>query len=732
LDIEIQGNIEKITFHSQENGFTIGKMKVQGRNDLVTVVGTLPSITSGEELRLSGQWVVHPKFGNQFSIVSYEVVRPATLEGIERYLGSGLIKGIGPVMAKRLVAKFGLSTLNVIENEIHRLSEVGGIGEKRISMISAAWAEQKDIREVMIFLQEHGVGPAFAVKIFKQYGKEAIKKVRENPYRLAEDIFGIGFLTADKIAEKLGISKDSQIRAKAGILFTLQQLADNGHVYYPYEPLIEECKKILDTKKEVLEEAFGSIAAAKKVIIEDLISGEMQQPNNKAVYLAKLHVAECRVTELLRDISQTPKVFRNIDKDKAFSQVQGELGITLSGNQARAVRESLDHKVMVITGGPGTGKTTIINAIIKLYMRLEQKVLLTAPTGRAAKRMSETTGQEAKTVHRLLEYNPKMGGFQRDSQNPLEADLVVIDETSMVDTILMHHFLDAVPREATLIFVGDVDQLPSVGAGNVLKDIIDSGAIPTVRLTEIFRQAGESLIILNAHRVNSGQAPLFQPSGDQPQDFYCFEIEDPEKVLTKIVELVKEKIPAKFGFEPINDIQVLTPMHRGVVGAGNLNVELQKSLNPSLEEITRMGKVLKIGDKVMQIRNNYDKNVFNGDLGRITAIDRESQEVLVDFEGRPISYEFQELDEIMLAYAVSVHKSQGSEYPVVVIPVVTQHYILLQRNLLYTAITRGKKLVVLVGTKKAINIAVRNNKQQQRYTLLKGRLAQGRQATQSG
>jgi exodeoxyribonuclease V alpha subunit len=719
--IEIKAQVERITYYNEENGYTIAKAKVGGRHDLVKVVGNLLSVNAGEVLKLKGEWHNHPKFGEQFKIESYESIVPATVKGIEKYLGSGLIKGIGPVMAKRLVTKFGLETLNIIETDIKKLHKVEGIGDKRIEMIRKAWDDQKDIREVMVFLQDKGVSPTYGAKIFKQYGKESIKVVQENPYRLATDIFGIGFITADKIAEKLNIAKDSQIRAEAGILYVLHQLSDDGHVYYPYEPLVEECKKILGVEKETIVKAFGKIASDNKIVIEDLNQEDIKE-NNKAVYLGKFYVSEVGVASKLKTLIQFSKTLRSFDKDKAIEWVQGELKIQLAENQKQAVREAIDKKIMVVTGGPGTGKTTIINSIIRIYKKLGQRVLLAAPTGRAAKRMTEATGHEAKTIHRLLEFSPKEGGFKRDENNPLDAELIVIDETSMVDTILMYHFLKAVPKEATLILVGDVDQLPSVGAGNVLKDIIDSGFIPMVRLTEIFRQAKESLIIVNAHKVNNGEMPTFTRDGGQHQDFYFFQIEEPEKALEKIIELCKEKIPKKFGFNSVNDIQVLTPMHRGIVGASNLNSELQKHLNQSRDEFVRGGKVLKVGDKVMQIRNNYDKEVFNGDIGRIIKIDREEQEIIVDYDGRHIPYEYSELDEIVMAYAVSVHKSQGSEYHVIVMPILTQHYMLLQRNLLYTGVTRGKKLVILVGTKKAIAIAIKNNKPQKRYTLLRDRL----------
>ena len=719
--IEIKGQIERITYHNEENSYTIAKMKIGGRQDLVTAVGNLLSVSAGEVLKLKGEWHNHPKFGEQFKIISYESVVPATVKGIEKYLGSGLIKGIGPVMAKRLVTKFGLETLNVIETETRRLCEVEGIGDKRIGMIKKAWDDQKEIRDVMVFLQGHGVSPAYAAKIYKKYAKASVAVVQQNPYKLATDIFGIGFITADKIAGNLGISKESLIRAEAGILYVLHQLSDEGHVYYPYEPLVEECKKILGVERDTIVKAFGKISFEKKIVIEDLNKEDIKE-NNKAVYLAKFHVCEVGVAARLQELMRFPKKLKAFDREKALEWVQGELKIQLAKNQKQAVKEAIEKKVMVVTGGPGTGKTTIINSIIKICGRLGQRVLLSAPTGRAAKRMAEATGHESKTIHRLLEFSPKEGGFKRDENNPLDADLIVIDETSMVDIVLMYQFLKAVPKDATLILVGDVDQLPSVGAGSVLKDIIDSGCIPTVMLNEIFRQAKESLIIVNAHRVNNGQMPIMEGSGDSLQDFYFFIIEEPEKVAEKIIELCKEKIPQKFGYRSIDDIQVLTPMHRGLVGASNLNTELQKHLNSSTDELVRGGLVLKVGDKVMQIRNNYDKEVFNGDIGRINKIDREEQEIIVNYDGRMVSYEYSELDEIVLAYAVSVHKSQGSEYPVVVMPVLTQHYMLLQRNLLYTGITRGKKLVVLVGTNKAVAIAIKNNKPQKRYTLLKERL----------
>lgn len=721
MPIELQGQLEKITFRDDNSHFTIAKLKISSQRDLVTVVGSLLSAVPGETLRLQGTWELHPKFGRQFRFVIYETVMPATAKGIERYLGSGMIKGIGPVMAKRLVERFGTDTLEIIEKDIGRLREVEGIGEKRIEMISAAWAEQRDIREVMLFLQGHEVSTAYAVKIYRQYGRDAIRLVRENPYRLAEEIFGIGFRTADGIAEKLGMPKDSEVRAEAGILYVLRQFSDEGHVCYPREKLAEECEKILDLDSEKIRKAMEKVLGAGKAISE--IVPFDQDGRTEALFLPELHASERGIAHGLTRLMRTPGNLLKIDPGKAVSGVERELGIALSENQKKAVAESVEHKIMVITGGPGTGKTTITRAIIRIYQGSGRKVLLAAPTGRAAKRLAEATRGEAKTIHRLLEFSPKRGGFQRNAEMPLEGDLLIVDESSMVDTILMNHLLSAVPDKATLILVGDVDQLPSVGAGNVLRDVIESGSVPTVRLTEIFRQSRESLIILNAHRVNQGEFPVLGQEDNGARDFYFFPAEEPEKAAELILDICEKRIPEKFGLHPLRDIQVLTPMHRGVVGTVNLNAELQRRLNPSGEEFLRGGRMFRRGDKVMQIRNNYDKEVFNGDIGRITAIDRENHELAVDYDGRPVAYDFQELDEVVLAYAVSVHKSQGSEYPAVVLPLLTQHYLLLQRNLLYTAITRGKRLVVIVGTKKALAIAIRNNKPRMRYTALRQRLS---------
>ena len=562
-------------------------------------------------------------------------------------------------------------------------------------MIRSAWQTQCDVRDVMVFLEGNGVSPAYAVKIFKQYGREAVPVVRENPYKLAEDVFGIGFVTADKIAEKLGIAKDSLIRARAGVQYILNQLSDEGHVYFPFDELVVECEKTLEIDRGIILDALASAAADRRVVIEEM---ETFGGQGRAVYLIRFHVSEKGIAKRMHELLVAPRQLPLMDRDKVLASAETELGFTLSEQQKAAVRDSMDRKVMVITGGPGTGKTTIIKAIIAAQRKMGHRVLLAAPTGRAAKRMGEATGHEAKTLHRLLEFSPKDGKFKRDEDNPLDADAFIIDETSMVDTTLMYYLLKAIPLSATLILVGDVDQLPSVGAGSVLKDIIDSGAVPVVRLNEIFRQSRESMIILNAHRVNSGRMPDLTGTGKA--DFHFIEVESPEDAVANLVGLCRDRIPARFGFHPVDDIQVLTPMHKGTVGAFNLNVELQKELNPSKDELFRGGRTFKTGDKVMQIRNNYDKDVYNGDIGRIVKIDREEQEVAVNFDGKFVGYDFSELDELVLAYATSVHKAQGSEYPAVVIPILIQHYVLLQRNLLYTGITRGKRLVVIVGTKK--------------------------------
>jgi len=715
----IYGFVERITYYNEENDFIVAKLQEKGKRDLTTIVGNLSGINPGESLKLSGRWVHNKKFGEQFQVENYEITVPATVHGIRKYLGSGLIKGIGPIMSERIVDKFGLDTLEIIEKNPEKLSEVNGIGPKRIAKITKAWEEQKEIKEIMIFLQGHGVSAAYSAKIYKQYGNQSIEIVKENPYRLARDIRGIGFITADKIAQNIGIPLNSLIRAKAGIIYVLNELTDEGHVYYPDKNLIPRAREILKVDQEIITRAITELSLEKEVFLEGF-NGEADQ---KAVYLAPFYFAEVGVAQKLMQLKESPSNIRPINPEKAIEWVQQKLNIELAEKQKEAVILAASSKVLIITGGPGTGKTTIITAILKIFQQLRLRISLAAPTGRAAKRMSEATGWEAKTIHRLLEYSFQKGGFKRDQNDPLEADIVIIDEASMIDTLLMYHLLKSIPFPAHLILVGDVDQLPSVGPGNVLRDIINSDIFTVVRLTEIFRQAQESMIIVNAHRINQGDFPILkEPDPKEITDFYFIQEEEPEKILEKVLTLCAERIPQRFSFHPIRDIQVLTPMHRGTIGASNLNIELQKKLNSSQSGISHGSRTFKLGDKVMQVTNNYDKEVFNGDIGWVSKIDQEDREVTIDFDGRSIVYEYSDLDEIVLAYAISVHKSQGSEYSAVILPVTTQHYILLQRNLIYTGITRAKKLVILIGTKKALAIAIRNNKPQLRYTHLSERL----------
>jgi exodeoxyribonuclease V alpha subunit len=726
MHTDLSGQIEKITYTNEENGFTIARVKVEGHKDLVTVVGNLMAPMPGEILEMRGQWAHHPKFGEQFKVTQFKTKVPATVYGIRKYLGSGLIKGLGPVMAGRIVDKFGKKTLDIIENEIGRLTEVRGIAEKSIARVAKAWDAQKEIRDVMIFLQSHGVSPAYAAKIFKLYGDRSVAVVKQNPYRLATDIFGIGFLKADGIAKELGFSDDSRVRVEAGAVYTLHRLSEDGHVYYPYEQLVARCREILGVAHEPVVRAIGNLNAARQVVIEDLNDNiENFKPNNKAVYLTRFHQCETGISNRLKALLSAPKLNREVDSTRAIEWVQQQLSFQPAENQQTAILSALENKVMVITGGPGTGKTTIVKAILKIFSKLKIKIMLAAPTGRAAKRMSEMTGHDAKTIHRLLEYSIHKQGFQKNEKNPLDCDLLIVDEASMIDTILMYHLLKAIPVTATCIFVGDVNQLPSVGAGNVLNDIIASGSVAVIELNEIFRQARASRIIVNAHKINAGQLPALRQSEtfDPNNDFYFIEQDDPERVLEIILELAHRRIPQRFRFDPIDDIQVLTPMHKGVVGAVNLNHQLQSVLNPGNGGVIRGDRTYRINDKVMQIRNNYDKDVFNGDIGRISDIRLEERQITILFDNRDVVYDFSELDEIVLAYAVSVHKSQGSEYPVVILPILTQHYILLQRNLIYTAVTRGRNLVVMVGSRKALAIGVNNNQTLQRFTRLRYRIS---------
>jgi exodeoxyribonuclease V alpha subunit len=715
----LEGSVARITYVGEESQYVVARLDVPGRREPVTIVGTMASLTPGETLRIQGHWSQHPKYGEQFQVERYESVVPATLAGIQKYLGSGMIKGIGPVFAKRLVEAFGEDTLKVIEEAPGRLGEVAGIGPKRQQRITSAWAEQKEIREVMLFLQGHGVSPAFAVKIFKAYGQAAIATVRENPYRLARDIYGIGFKTADKIAQTLGIPPDSPLRAQAGIVHVLNELTDEGHVYAPQASLLQEAAATLEILEASLAQAITVLAAEDLVVLEPGAAG----PD---VYLKSLHVAETQVARRLQELLRAPRLALRIDIDRALAWVEGVTGLQLASQQREAIRMAIQEKVLVITGGPGTGKTTILRCIIQILEKKGVRIHLASPTGRAAKRMSEAAGREAATLHRLLEWSPGQGGFQRDAQRPLETDLVIVDEASMIDLPLMNSLLRALPLTATLILVGDVDQLPSVGPGTVLRDILDSGQVPAVRLTEIFRQAEQSRIVRSAHQVNRGEFPdLSRPAPGEESDFHFLREEETERLQQLILDLAARRLPARFRLDPMEDIQVLTPMNRGVVGAVQLNAALQAALNPGgpgVAEVMRGGRVFRAGDRVMQIRNNYDKEVFNGDIGRIARIDLEEQAAVVTVDGRPVSYDFSELDELVLAYAATVHKSQGSEYPAVILPIHTTHYPMLQRNLLYTAITRARRLLVLAGTTKALAIAVRNDTILRRCSRLAERL----------
>jgi exodeoxyribonuclease V alpha subunit len=720
---ELEGQIERITYINDDTGYTVAKVSVPGFVSHITIVGKLLALAPGEVLQMNGVWENHPKFGRQFRVLKHTTMLPASIKGIKKYLGSGLIKGIGSVMASRIVKKFGEKTLKVIDEHIEQLARVEGIGEKRIRLIEKAWADQKEIRSVMIFLQEHGVGVIHATKIYRQYGQRSIAVVSQNPYKLATDIIGIGFQTADRIAQNLGFEKDALVRAEAGVLYVLNRLSEDGHVFYPYNLLIDRCREILEVDREKVTKAFGNIALEGKIVIEDLnqLLDEFE-PNRKAVYLTRFHVSETGIARHLTRLISSNKTIRSLNLQKAVEWVQKRIDLRLAPRQIDAIKRAISDKLLIITGGPGTGKTTIIHSVIEIYRPVGARIFLAAPTGRASKRMTEATGQPARTIHRMLEFNWQKGGFQRNENRPLEADAIILDEVSMIDTVLMYHLLKAVPSGATLIMVGDSNQLPSVGPGNVLKDVINSGSIPIIELNEVFRQARESLIIMNAHRINKGKVPKTRDFRGDLGDFYFIEQEDPDQALHIIMELVCKRIPQRFKLNPVEDIQVVTPMHKGVVGTVNLNMKLQDSLNPSRVEIVRGDRSFRLKDKVMQTRNNYEKEVFNGDIGLVKSIDEKNQEVVVDYEGRAVSYDYSELDEIILAYAISVHKAQGSEYPAVVIPILPQHYLLLQRNLIYTAVTRGKQLVVMVGSKKALAAGVRNERTLKRYTYLEERL----------
>jgi exodeoxyribonuclease V alpha subunit len=709
----LAGSVERVTFHNPENGFCVLKVQVRGKRDLVVVVGHTPSVGAGEWITASGAWVSDRTHGLQFKAEVLKTTPPTGAEGIEKYLASGQMRGIGPAMAKRIVAAFGDATFDIIEANPERLTEVSGIGPWRAARIVAGWAEQKAVREIMIFLHAHGVGTARAVRIFKTYGHQAIQVMTEDPYRLARDVRGIGFRTADAIAAKLGMEKTAPQRLRAGVSFALQTATDEGHCALPVAMLASLAQKLLEVEAPLIEVAIAEELRRGEEVVRDTVGPE------PCVFLKGLHGAERAIADRLVARAAGTPPWPAIDIDKALPWVESRTSKTLSASQREAVRLVLSSPVSVMTGGPGVGKTSTLDSLLRILVAKDVRVLLAAPTGRAAKRMTEQTGIEAKTIHRLLEIDPKHGGFSRAEDNPLDCDLLVIDETSMVDVPLMNALTRAIPEHAALLLVGDVDQLPSVGPGQVLTDLIASGRLPVARLTEVFRQAAESRIVVNAHRINQGQMPEPAPKGEE-SDFYFVEIAEPEEGVRKLIEMVHQRIPRRFGLDPLKDIQVLCPMNRGVLGARNLNHELQRVLNPSPPaSVERFGWRFSPGDRVMETQNDYDREVFNGDLGTVSRIDEEEGALAVSFEGREVIYPYGELDTLVPAFATTIHKSQGSEYPAVVIPLTTQHYPMLARNLVYTGVTRGKRLVVIIGQRKALGIAVRGGQMKPRWTKLK-------------
>lgn len=722
--LERIGVVERVIYHNAENGFTVLLVQPDnGHGAAEAMVGHLDSARTGCRMRFRGEYVKNPRFGRQFAFEIAEEIMPATEEGIRLYLASGLIRGVGPEMARRIVEKFGLDTIRVLDSEPEKLKGVAGIGEKTYERIRACWVEHRGMRNLLLFLQPHGISAAYALRIYRAYGDEALQVARENPYRLAMDIQGIGFITADAIATKLGFRQDHPLRVQAATLYLLQKAGDDGHVYLPKDILVKKVTEQTGVEEKLAEAAIQALQESQRLTCEQFEPEDGVEAGQTGVYLKRFHHCESKTAYYLQRLLRSPRTVSFADDSHVIERVVAQMRFELAPAQIDAIRTATRAKILVITGGPGTGKTTIINAIIRAFEAKKAKILLAAPTGRAAKRMSETSGRDAKTIHRLLEYSPREDMFGRNEDCPLGCGLLVIDEASMMDSQLFYHLLKAIPLGATLILVGDANQLPSVGPGNVLGDIIGSGVVPVASLHEIFRQSAESEIICSAHLINRGKMPLVEANPDKLSDFYFIPKDNPEEAANFIVDLIKYHIPRRFGLDPVNDVQLLTPMHKGAVGAENMNNRLQSALNPNGLEVRRGERAFRLHDKVMQVRNNYDKDIFNGDIGRISFIDPKERKISVDFDGVIMPYEFEELDELVPAYAISIHKSQGSEYPAVVIPLMMQHYILLQRNLIYTGVTRGKKLVVLVGENRALQTAIGNNKTSRRYTRLAQRLA---------
>ncbi len=718
----LTGIIERVTFHNADTGFAVLRVQARGRRGLVTVVGQMPTAVAGEYIHANGEWVQDRVHGEQFKAAELRCTPPHTVQGIEKYLGSGLVKGIGPHFAKKIVAVFGERTLQVIDESPAFLNEVKGIGAKRIQRIRESWQEQKAVRDIMVFLQAHGVGTGRAVRIYKTYGDKAVELVRGNPYRLATDVWGFGFKTADELAGRLGIDRASPLRARAALRFVLQEASQEGHVGVPEEAVVRRTAELTTIDEDIVRAAVESERQAGDLVHEP--GGD-----EPWLYLKPLFLAELGTARAIHKLHVGRHPLPGMDLEAALAWVEKKMALQLAPTQRDALRAATREKVLIVTGGPGTGKTTIVRGILEIFTARKQRVALCAPTGRAAKRLSETTGREAKTIHRLLEFDPVFGGFKRDATQPLDLDLLVVDESSMVDVVLMYQLLRAVPPHACVVLVGDVDQLPSVGPGLVLADLIASEKVPVVRLTQIFRQAEQSWIVRAAHAIKHGEVPESAPAGQG--DFYFVEANSPDLILERIVAMLRERIPARFGLDPLRDVQVLTPMNRSELGAQSLNLRLQEVLNPAkgTPQVQRFGWTFRVGDKVMQTHNNYKKEVYNGDIGRIQALDEAEREATVEFDGKLVSYDYGELDELNLSFAATIHKAQGSEYPAVVIPLHTQHYMMLQRNLLYTGVTRGKQLVAIVGSRKALEMAVQRQDTSRRYSALRRRLKETQERT---